>query len=124
MQMTRRSIAGLSALAHDDRAIDGRLEAIDLAAGPADFHRRIRRGPRQSEVRAEMGVGEVTCAAADFLPPRDAAAGDGHARADPVAIALAADEPDGQPVVRIAAPVLEQARIGIDAGDEQVKIAV
>src|SRR4029453_15733963 len=139
----RRAIAGLSPqnwrrgllafrqrepavpLADDDGAVDGHIgKAIHLAARPTDLDRRDRWRLAETEVRAQIGLREVTRAATDFFHPRGACGSDRHARADPIAIAFAADQANGQPVLRIAASVLEETRGAIDVGDQRVEIAV
>ena len=67
------------------------LQRFDFATGPADLHRVDFCGFAEAEVEAEIVLGEIASAAADFGDLADATGVDGDASADGGAIAFCAD---------------------------------
>ena len=77
---------------------DGR-EAIDLAAGPADFYGVSFVTLSQAKGQDQFAGGKITGAAAQHLRLRFAASSELHSGADAVAIGLRADQLDAQTVI-------------------------
>ena len=89
----KRSCVADAGTLHDcvDRIARNIYKRLDLAAGPANFYRVDFCGFAQAEMEAEVVLGEIAAAAADFCDLADAGGMDGHAGANGGAIAPCAD---------------------------------
>ena len=99
------------------------VEGVDRAGRPADFYGVDFGGFAEAEMEAEIVLGEVAAAAADFGDLADAGGMDGDASADGGTIAFCADQFEEDAVIGIVVLVEKERGRFADVDEDDVDVA-
>src|SRR5262245_21553450 len=97
---------------------------VNHPARPADFNEVYFRPLLQAEMQPQVALRHITPAAPHFVNLSQITGDDFNPRPDAITIALHADEPDNNKIVRITAVVSQQLWRAVQVVDYQVNIAV